>query len=91
MRMGMQNIISPQIMTHQTAPRYLPAKIAITVIYFVCALDFALMWYLFARENRRRDRARDAAQANGTYAPPEKNHEFLNLTDRQNHEFRYST
>lgn len=52
-------------------------------------IDFALMWYLFARENRKRDQAKAEAIARGTYAVP-KNHEFLDLTDRENPEFRYS-
>jgi ACS family allantoate permease-like MFS transporter len=81
------NIISPQTFQSRDAPRYLPAKISIVIIYFVITLDLLAMRWLFARRNRERDAKRAAL---GDAYKPHDNHEFQDLTDLQNAEFRYA-
>jgi ACS family allantoate permease-like MFS transporter len=82
------NIISPQTFQAKDAPGYLPAKISIVILYSLITVDLGLIWWVGARENRRRDQEREALGA--AYTVPE-NQEFLDLTDRQNREFRYAT
>jgi ACS family allantoate permease-like MFS transporter len=81
------NIISPHTFQAKDAPRYLPAKISICIIYFLITVDLYVIRWLAVRENRRRDREREEK---GEGYVVEKNHEFLDLTDRENLEFRYS-
>jgi ACS family allantoate permease-like MFS transporter len=81
------NIISPHTFQAKDAPRYLPAKIAICIIYFLITVDLYGIRWLAVRENRRRDRVKEGKR--DTYVV-EKNDEFLDLTDRENEEFRYS-
>ncbi|KAE8442002.1 hypothetical protein EG329_003938 [Mollisiaceae sp. DMI_Dod_QoI] len=81
------NIISPHTFQAKDAPRYLPAKISIVILYFLITVDLYAIRWLAARENKRRDERRVAL---GDAYVVEKNHEFLDLTDRQNLEFRYS-
>ncbi|KAN0122938.1 putative MFS allantoate transporter [Hyaloscypha variabilis] len=80
------NIISPHTFQAKDAPRYLPAKISICIIYFLITVDLYVIRWLAVRENRRREREREKGEG---YVV-EKNHEFLDLTDRENLEFRYS-
>ncbi|KAJ5200252.1 Major facilitator superfamily domain general substrate transporter [Penicillium cf. griseofulvum] len=81
------NIISPQTFQAKDAPGYMPAKISICVLYFVVTLDLCLIWWVSQRENRRRDLEKEAL--GDAYVVPE-NSAFLDLTDRQNPEFRYA-
>jgi MFS family permease len=81
------NIISPQTFQAKDAPRYLPAKISIVILYVLITIDLWIIRVLAVRENRRRDRRKEEL---GEAYVVEKNHEFLDLTDRQNLEFRYS-
>ncbi|KAH9206950.1 putative MFS allantoate transporter [Leptodontidium sp. 2 PMI_412] len=81
------NIISPHTFQAKDAPRYLPAKISIVIIYVLITIDLYVIRWLAVRENSKRDAAK-AAQGDSYIV--EKNHEFLDLTDRQNPEFRYS-
>ena len=81
------NIISPHTFQVKDAPRYLPAKISIVIIYFLITVDLYVIRWLAVRENRRRDERK--AELGDAYVV-EKNHEFLDLTERQNLEFRYS-
>ncbi|KAJ5497034.1 Major facilitator superfamily domain general substrate transporter [Penicillium fimorum] len=81
------NIISPQTFQAKDAPGYMPAKISICVLYFVVTLDLCLIWWVAQRENRRRDLEKEAL--GDAYVVPENN-AFLDLTDRQNPEFRYA-
>ncbi|KAL1961664.1 hypothetical protein VTN77DRAFT_1339 [Rasamsonia byssochlamydoides] len=80
------NIISPQTFQSKDAPRYLPAKIAICILYFLITIDLCVIRWIAVRENRRRDRQKEEL---GESYVVEQNHEFLDLTDRQNSEFRY--
>ncbi|OAQ67226.1 MFS allantoate transporter [Pochonia chlamydosporia 170] len=80
------NIISPQTFQKKDAPRYLPAKISICIIYFLCVVDLYAMRWVLDRRNKKRDQ--EKAAVGDAYAV-EENHEFLDLTDLQNREFRY--
>jgi hypothetical protein len=65
----------------EDAPQYIPAKI--TIVAFMCAgilLTIALD-LLYTRENKKRDRE-------GEVDMP-RNYEFLDLSDKQNRNFRY--
>lgn len=81
------NIISPHTLQSKDAPRYLPAKILIVILYFLITVDLYVIRRLAVRENSKRDAEKE--QLGEAYFM-EKNHEFLDLTDRQNKEFRYS-
>ncbi|OTA56014.1 major facilitator superfamily transporter [Hypoxylon sp. EC38] len=80
------NIISPQTFQARDAPRYLPAKISICIIYVLITIDLVVMRWVLDRRNKQRDQ--EKAALGNTYKP-EENHEFLDLTDLQNREFRY--
>ena len=80
------NIISPHTFQARDAPRYLPAKISICIIYFLITVDLVIMRWVFVQRNKKRD-AEKAAQGNAHKV--EDNHEFFDLTDLQNKEFRY--
>ncbi|KAK2731793.1 hypothetical protein FQN55_004450 [Onygenales sp. PD_40] len=81
------NIISPQTFQPKDAPRYLPAKISIVILYVLVTLDLALIRWLSIRENKKRDAEREAL---GDAYVVEKNHEFMDQTDFENREFRYA-
>ena len=81
------NIISPQTFQAKDAPKYLPAKISIVILYFLITIDLCLIRWLSIREIRRRDQEKEAL--GGASVLPE-NHEFLDLTDRENRDFRYA-
>ncbi|KAJ4295563.1 Allantoate permease [Kalmusia sp. IMI 367209] len=81
------NIISPQTFQARDAPRYLPAKISIVILYFLITCDLVLIRWVFVRRNRQRD---EEKEAKGESWKVEENHEFLDLTDLENREFRYA-
>lgn len=81
------NIISPQTFQAKDAPRYLPAKISIVILYFLITIDLYLIRLVYVHRNKKRDQQK--AELGDAYVV-EKNHEFLDLTDVQNQEFRYS-
>ena len=67
--------------------RYLPAKISIAIIHFLVTAYLYVIRWLAVRENRRRGHSK--VELREEYVV-EDNHEFLDLTDRQNLQFRYS-
>jgi len=81
------NIISPQTFQAKDAPRYLPAKISIVILYFLITVDLYLIRLVYVHRNTKRDAQK---QALGGAYEVEKDHEFQDLTDIQNQEFRYS-
>ncbi|KAF2634505.1 hypothetical protein P280DRAFT_485393 [Massarina eburnea CBS 473.64] len=81
------NIISPQTFQDKDAPRYLLAKIAIGVMYFLITLDLLVMRWVFVRRNRLRD---EEKEQRGSEWVGRENQEFLDLPDLENREFRYS-
>lgn len=81
------NIISPQTFQKRDAPRYLPAKISICIIYFLITVDLFIIRWVLVRRNRIRDAEKEAE---GEERKVEENHEFLDNTDLKNREFRYA-
>ncbi|PSN59379.1 MFS transporter [Corynespora cassiicola Philippines] len=81
------NIISPQTFQARDAPRYLPAKISIVILYFLITVDLFIMRWVFVRRNKERD---DQQKERGQDWKAEENHEFLDNTDLVNREFRYA-
>ncbi|KAI3398084.1 hypothetical protein diail_9837 [Diaporthe ilicicola] len=76
------NIIGPLTFRGKDAPDYIPAKIAIVVTSaFACCATALLMAY-YTYENRRRDNLMAGVEH-------QENSEFLDLTDKENLEFRY--
>ncbi|KAF9693610.1 hypothetical protein EKO04_008186 [Ascochyta lentis] len=80
------NIISPQTFQSKDAPRYLPAKISIVILYVLITLDLVLIRWLFVRRNKQRDEEKRVKSGEWKV---EGNHEFLDQTDLDNIEFRY--
>ncbi|KAI0841353.1 MFS general substrate transporter [Hypoxylon sp. FL0890] len=70
------NIISLQTFQARDAPRYLPAKISICIIYVLITIDLVVMRWLLDRRNKQREQEKAAL---GNSYKPEENHE----------EFRY--
>ncbi|KAH8695994.1 putative MFS allantoate transporter [Talaromyces proteolyticus] len=79
------NIIGPQVFRPGDAPRYVPAEITIVVCYGVALIDLAFIWWWYQRQNKKKAMIRASAE----YVRME-NQEWLDLTDRENHEFVYT-
>lgn len=80
---GLGNIIGPLTFRGKDAPDYIPAKIAIVVTStFACCTTALLMAY-YTYENKRRDGLMSGVEH-------QENSEFLDLTDKENLEFRVS-
>ncbi|KFZ13042.1 hypothetical protein V502_06795 [Pseudogymnoascus sp. VKM F-4520 (FW-2644)] len=78
-------IIGPQIFRHQDKPVYLPAKITILCAWFVCILCLVYIWAASLSRNKHNAAQKEA----GTYEILIEQ-EFMDLTDRENVEFKYS-
>ncbi|GES61392.1 allantoate permease [Aspergillus terreus] len=76
------NILGPLTFRTDDEPDYIPAKIAIVATVSVAIVFVLILKAYYMRENRRRD-----ALAQGL--EHQENSEFLDLTDKQNLEFRY--
>ncbi|BGO91878.1 hypothetical protein NBRC10512v2_004144 [Rhodotorula toruloides] len=72
------NLCGPQTWRAKDAPRYAPALATAAAVISFGILDLGLIWFLNARENRRRDRIMSAPD----YVKQE-NIEFLDKTDRR--------
>jgi len=77
------NIIGPETFRKGDAPEYLPAKITIVVTTAVAICLTIVLRIIYQMENRRRERR-------GLGVEHKVNQEFLDLTDRENGEFRVS-
>jgi hypothetical protein len=75
------NILGPLTFRTKDEPDYIPAKIAIVATVSVAIVFSILLKCYYMYENRRRD-------MRGEGQRPE-NSDFLDLTDRENLEFRY--
>ncbi|KIW91200.1 uncharacterized protein Z519_08095 [Cladophialophora bantiana CBS 173.52] len=75
------NIIGPETFRAKDAPQYIPAKLTIVVILSVAIVLAITLDLLYARENKKRDRE-------GHQDLPQ-DYEFLDLTDKENRNFRY--
>lgn len=76
------NILGPLTFRTEDEPDYIPAKIALVVTVAVAIVFAFFLRFYYSWENRRRD-ARHEGEVH------QENSEFLDLTDRQNPEFRY--
>ncbi|KAK7951065.1 uncharacterized protein PG986_006793 [Apiospora aurea] len=76
------NIIGPLTFRDEDAPEYIPAKIVMVVTTASAAVLTGVLMLYYRWENRRRD-ILYAGEAHT------ENSEFFDLTDRENHEFRY--
>jgi len=81
MSFSLGNIIGPETFRNKDAPDYIPAKIAIVVTTLVGICLTIVLRFVYAAENRRRDRKMIGMEH-------KVNQEFLDLTDRENDEFR---
>ncbi|OJJ50512.1 hypothetical protein ASPZODRAFT_106152 [Penicilliopsis zonata CBS 506.65] len=80
------NIIAgPQTFRPKDAPRYVPAEITIIVCQGLCLMILVFVFWWYRRENARKALIR----AGPEYVKLE-NQEWLDLTDRENHEFVYT-
>ncbi|KAL4887356.1 major facilitator superfamily domain-containing protein [Aspergillus karnatakaensis] len=79
------NIIGPQTFRPEDAPRYVPAEITIIACWGVCICILLSIWWWYKKENKRK--ARIVAQSDYVRLP---NQEWLDLTDRENHDFVYA-
>lgn len=77
------NIIGPLTFTGATALVYIPAKIAIMATGLVAIAAALLLWWKYRHENAKRDREDDVWEHI-------LDSEFMDLTYRQNREFRYA-
>jgi hypothetical protein len=74
------NILGPLTFRDKDAPNYTPAKITIVAVDSVTVVLTTMLLLYYKWENKRRDQIPQEHQ---------ENIEFLDLTDRQNKEFRY--
>ncbi|KAJ5212329.1 uncharacterized protein N7498_003975 [Penicillium cinerascens] len=77
------NILGPLTFRTEDQPDYIPAKIAIVVTIAVAIVFAFLLRFYYTWENRRRDKNHEGQEHR-------ENSEFLDMTDRENREFRYS-
>ncbi|KAJ5181460.1 hypothetical protein N7449_011607 [Penicillium cf. viridicatum] len=76
------NILGPLTFRTEDEPDYIPAKIAIVVTISVAIVFTIGLRTYYVLENRRRDKNREGEVH-------QENSEFLDMTDRENREFRY--
>lgn len=84
------NLIGPQTFRDEQAPDYVGAKVAMVVCSAATTLFLVAVWVLMARENRVRDAAAGATGTNVEDFDKIENHEFADLTDKENPLFRYT-
>lgn len=77
------NILGPLSFRTQDEPDYIPAKIAIVATVAVAIVFLVLLKLYYMWENKRRDKNKIGLEH-------QENSEFLDLTDKQNKEFRVS-
>ncbi|PYH49058.1 putative MFS transporter [Aspergillus saccharolyticus JOP 1030-1] len=76
------NILGPLSFRTQDEPEYMPAKVAIVATVSVAIVFTGVLKGYYIYENRRREK-------NGLGVQHQEDSEFLDLTDRENLEFRY--
>lgn len=82
------NVIGPQTFRESDAPNYKPARVTMAACLAVATADIFLLYLVNLRENRKREK-KFVEDPNWYVAPP--NAEFLDLTDFENKNFRYSS
>lgn len=81
------NVIGPQTFRASDAPQYQPARVTMVACMAIATADLFLLLLVNLRENKRRDKFQ-AENPSSKIAPD--NVEFLDLTDFENKNFRYS-
>ncbi|SCU92719.1 LAFA_0F12420g1_1 [Lachancea sp. 'fantastica'] len=81
------NVIGPQTFRASDAPQYKPARVTMVACLAISTVDLFLLLLLNMRENKKRDQK--FAEDPTWYVAPD-NVEFLDLTDFENKNFRYS-
>ncbi|CCH46019.1 putative membrane protein [Wickerhamomyces ciferrii] len=81
------NVIGPQTFKASDAPGYTPARVTMAVCLAIATVTMFSLLLVNIHENRKRDRK--FAEDPNYYIAPE-NAEFLDLTDFENKNFRYS-
>lgn len=81
------NVIGPQTFRAKDSPDYQPAKVTIAACFVVATISLFLLLLVNIFENKRRDRK---FKENPDYYIAPENVEFLDLTDFENKNFRYS-
>jgi len=76
------NLIGPQTFRQKDAPGYAPALITVIVCNIIVLVLMMLIWFLYVRENKRRDKLQNGEIK--SIAPG------ADLTDRENLNFRYT-
>ncbi|KAI1336860.1 major facilitator superfamily domain-containing protein [Xylariaceae sp. FL0016] len=81
------NLIGPQTFRADQAPKYTSGVVAMICCYCASMVLMLLYWLVASTQNKRRDRR---------YGKPQEVHEgtadgFVDLTDRQQENFRYTT
>lgn len=82
------NVIGPQTFRAADAPEYKPARVTMVACLAIATADLFLLYIVNQRENKRRDKKFEEDPT--WYVAPE-NAEFLDLTDFENKNFRYSS
>ena len=75
------NVIGPESFQEKDAPDYIPAKITIVAVLSTTIVLVAILNTLNVMENKKRDRE-------GHVEMP-RDYEFMDLTDKENRNFRY--
>lgn len=81
------NIIGPLTFTGATYPTYTPAKITIMATGALAIAATLLLIWKYNHENKRRDKLAIGVGEGEVHHV--RDSEFMDLTDRQNLEFRY--
>ncbi|KAM0755854.1 MFS general substrate transporter [Meredithblackwellia eburnea MCA 4105] len=95
------NLIGPQIWQAKYAPRNVPPWITVIVAYTIAPALLLVIRYILAAENKRRDAAKgtasatdeedvvDIKHADGTVTVERVDKAFMDMTDKENQDFRY--
>ena len=75
------NVIGPETFQAKDAPQYIPAQMTIVIVLSFSILITLSLMFLYSRENKKRDRQ-------GHVETP-RNYEFMDLSDKENMNFRY--
>ncbi|MCJ1467521.1 hypothetical protein MMC07_006146 [Pseudocyphellaria aurata] len=78
------NIIGPQTFRPKDAPRYVPAEVTIICCWGACIMDLLFIWWYYRQQNRKKMAFRSQPEYHKL-----ENHEWLDLTDKENPEFVY--
>ncbi|KAF3994086.1 hypothetical protein FT663_00106 [Candidozyma haemuli var. vulneris] len=80
------NLVGPQTFRAEQAPDYIGAKLAMVICSAVTSVFLVWVWIIMARENKKRDANADSDNEFDKI----ENHEFADLTDKENPSFRYT-